>query len=71
MRAKQAQIIDQGANPEALLDREVAKARGQISTASSDAAIERSARVEMQHSLEISEQSVSISDYRFVISLLC
>ncbi|XP_071805645.1 forkhead-associated domain-containing protein 1-like isoform X1 [Asterias amurensis] len=57
MRAKQAQIIDQGANPEALLDREVAKARGQISTASSDAAIERSARVEMQHSLEISEQS--------------
>ena len=63
MRAKQAQIIDQGqgANPEAVLEREVAKARGQISTASSDAAIERSARIEMQQSLEVSEQSVRIS----------
>ncbi|XP_038074636.1 forkhead-associated domain-containing protein 1-like isoform X3 [Patiria miniata] len=66
MRAKQAQIMDQsqpggmgggGANPEAVLDREVAKARGQISTASSDAAIERSARIEMQQGLEISEQA--------------
>ncbi|XP_022090335.1 forkhead-associated domain-containing protein 1-like isoform X2 [Acanthaster planci] len=61
MRAKQAQIMDQsqgaGANPEAVLEREVAKARGQISTASSDAAIERSARIEMQQGLEVSEQS--------------
>eukprot|EP00057_Strongylocentrotus_purpuratus_P004677 XP_003729226.1 PREDICTED: forkhead-associated domain-containing protein 1 [Strongylocentrotus purpuratus] len=58
MRAKQAQISamsGQSSSPDVLLEREVAKARGQISTSVSDAAIERSARVEIQQSMDKSE----------------
>nr|XP_054768394.1 forkhead-associated domain-containing protein 1-like [Lytechinus pictus] len=58
MRAKQAQISamsGQSSSPDVLLEREVAKARGQLSTSVSDAAIERSARVEIQQSMDKSE----------------
>ncbi|XP_071476887.1 forkhead-associated domain-containing protein 1-like [Diadema antillarum] len=58
MRAKQAQLSalsGQSHTAEAMLEREVAKARGQVSTSVSDAAIERSARVEIQQSMDKSE----------------
>ena len=61
MRAKQAQMSNQQNNPDLILDRQIAKARGQIAShAGSEAAIERSARVEIQESMEKSEQTVSM-----------
>ncbi len=61
MRAKQAEMSNQQNNPDLILDKKIAQARGQISLAGSEAAIERSARVEIQESMDKSERSVSIS----------
>ena len=61
MRAKQAQMqamTGHATSAEALLEQEVAKARGQVTTSVSDAAIERSARVEIQQSMDKSESGV-------------
>lgn len=64
MRAKQAQLAtvsEHHRDPDAVLEHEVAKARGQISSGVSDAAVERSARVEMQDAMNLSEKAVSLS----------
>ncbi|XP_071840349.1 forkhead-associated domain-containing protein 1-like isoform X2 [Apostichopus japonicus] len=60
MRAKQAQLAtvsEHHRDPDAVLEHEVAKARGQISSGVSDAAVERSARVEMQDAMNLSEKA--------------
>ena len=67
MRAKQAQMANQQNNPDLILDKQIAKARGQISIVGSEAAIERSARVEIQEAMDKSERSVSRLDRIFCI----
>lgn len=60
MRAKQAQLAtvsEHHRDPDVVLEHEVAKARGQVSTGASDAAVERSARVEMQEAMNHSEKA--------------
>lgn len=59
MRANQALAEDKNIASLTMLDREVGRARGLVSTTNADAEMERSAHRETMEALEASENSVS------------
>lgn len=61
MRANQALSEDKNIASLTMLDREVGRARGLVSSSNADAEMERSAHRETMEALEASENSVSIS----------
>lgn len=63
MRANQALSEDKNIASLTMLDREVGRARGLVSSSNADAEMERSAHRETMEALEASENSVSISKF--------